>query len=146
MSKNKYVSGQWIEKQCSRCKQIKPQTSFSKDRHHMSGYKSACKECASLDFQEWKKKDPEKVKRIYRKASYKKTYGLSDIEAQALVDNRIGICGICGNTKPLVVDHCHATNIVRGLICSHCNSMLGYSRDNIKNLQNAITYLEAFYG
>ena len=142
---NYYKAEDWIEKECSRCKQIKSRNSFSKDRQHTSGHKSACKECAALDFKEWKNKDPEKAKRSYRKASYKKSYGLSDTEAQALVDNRVGICPICGDTKPLVVDHCHTTKVVRGMICAHCNSMLGYSRDSIKTLANAIYYLKGFY-
>lgn len=65
--------------------------------------------------------------------------------ADQLVQNRIGECCICGSVSPLVVDHCHTTGKVRGLICSACNSVLGYSRDNIKTLENTITYLKDFY-
>lgn len=133
------------EKKCSKCKATKPIEDFSKDKQHWSGHKSACKVCASKAFKKWKDDDPEKAKRIYRKHSYKK-YGLSEEEALALVENRIGICPICNNLKPLVVDHCHTTGLVRGLICQPCNSVLGYSKDNKLTLANAITYLENHYG
>lgn len=60
-----------------------------------------------------------------------------------------GRCGICasaeaGPTKNRVfrVDHDHATGKVRGLLCVHCNSLLGYARDSVPNLVAAIGYLE----
>lgn len=52
-----------------------------------------------------------------------------------------GKCGICSGTTKLTIDHCHATNQVRGLLCDNCNNLLGRSRDNIATLQNAIKYL-----
>ena len=42
----------------------------------------------------------------------------------------------------LVVDHCHKTGKIRGLICDSCNVGLGRFKDNIDNLKNAIKYLE----
>lgn len=35
-------------KQCSKCKEIKPLSAFSKDKHKTSGYVSQCKECKHL--------------------------------------------------------------------------------------------------
>lgn len=42
----------------------------------------------------------------------------------------------------LVVDHCHDTGIVRGLLCHNCNRALGLFKDKIEVLKNAIKYLE----
>ena len=57
---------------------------------------------------------------------------------------RCKICGIhevdCGKLG-LVVDHCHESGAVRGLLCSSCNSILGMSRDSISVLQMAVKYL-----
>ena len=50
-------------------------------------------------------------------------------------------CLICGEIKRLVIDHCHANGHVRGLLCSQCNSGLGFFKDDIQNLSNAIFYL-----
>jgi len=134
------------EKKCSRCKEVKPLSGFSKDKQHWSGHKSACKVCASLDFAEWKSKNLEKSRRDDRKRHYIRTYDLDPELAEQLVQNRVGECSICGSILPLVVDHCHTTGKVRGLICSACNRVLGYSKDNIKTLENAILYLRTFYG
>lgn len=52
---------------------------------------------------------------------------------QAEQDNK---CAICGGDPPtsrkrrLSVDHCHATEQVRGLLCTRCNTMLGWLEDN----------------
>jgi hypothetical protein len=47
-----------------------------------------------------------------------------------------------GRITRLVVDHDHKTGVLRGLLCSNCNKMLGFSLDNITTLLNAIKYLE----
>jgi 5-methylcytosine-specific restriction endonuclease McrA len=59
-----------------------------------------------------------------------------------------GCCAICGNknqsnTKyPLIVDHSHVTDKVRGLLCPKCNLGLGHFQDNTELLCKAIDYLE----
>lgn len=58
-----------------------------------------------------------------------------------------GCCAICNKPqsdfdKPLFVDHNHETNKIRGLLCRSCNLLLGYSKDNIDILTQAIQYLK----
>lgn len=57
-----------------------------------------------------------------------------------------GLCAICADpfAKRLLVDHEHDTNPlkIRGLLCTHCNSALGFARDDIKILSKMIEYLQ----
>jgi hypothetical protein len=41
------------------------------------------------------------------------------------------------------VDHCHATQRARGLLCASCNAMIGQARDSATVLRAAADYLDA---
>ena len=41
----------------------------------------------------------------------------------------------------LFVDHEHSTGVVRGLLCTNCNTMLGHAKDNPDTLRAGIDYL-----
>lgn len=70
-------------------------------------------------------------------------YGITREFLDTLLNNQLGRCAICMNPSiKLLVDHNHANGNVRGLLCSHCNSVLGFARDNATVLKNAISYLE----
>lgn len=58
-------------------------------------------------------------------------------------DNACAICRIPAAelTKRMGVDHNHATEKVRGLLCNHCNTGLGFFKENKTTLTNAINYL-----
>lgn len=49
-------------------------------------------------------------------------------------------CAICPNPGE-VVDHDHATGLVRGKLCNHCNMGLGHFRDDVTLLASASDYL-----
>ena len=73
-------------------------------------------------------------------------------EYEQLLEKQAGVCKICNKPEtrktknsdiaPLVIDHDHATNKVRGLLCYKCNAGLGMFLDNINNLKAAIEYLQ----
>jgi Recombination endonuclease VII len=64
-------------------------------------------------------------------------------DKQKMFDRQNGLCKICGELlERALVDHCHVTNKVRGLLCQKCNSGLGMFRDRIDSLKQAIRYLE----
>lgn len=72
-------------------------------------------------------------------------YGLTPAAAEAL--NPVGVCQICGGSgvkgrwSSLVVDHCHDSDVVRGIICSPCNVGIGMFQDNPELLTKAAAYL-----
>ncbi len=62
-----------------------------------------------------------------------------------MLDDQVGRCAICeiefSDTVKYVVDHCHSTNKVRGLLCYPCNVALGMFKDQPTILERAINYL-----
>lgn len=78
----------------------------------------------------------------------RRLYGISGEEFAALLASQNGRCAICGTDAPggkgaFHVDHCHDTGRVRGLLCHHCNLMLGNAKDDPARLAAAIRYLTA---
>jgi len=55
-----------------------------------------------------------------------------------------GQCLICKKDGPVVLDHCHRTNKVRGRICGRCNLALGLFNDDIETIISAVIYLQSF--
>lgn len=105
----------------------------------------------------WKsKQSPERLKEIQdginrrvrekgKRYHLEKKYGISNADYEEMFDRQKGRCKICKtlpNKKPLYVDHCHNSKIVRGLLCQQCNTGLGMFKDRTKFLQNAVTYLK----
>lgn len=91
----------------------------------------------------WRDKNPLKVKK--HKLSW-----LKEITVELYYDifnNQNGKCAICGIartelSRDMCIDHNHATNKLRGLLCSNCNFMLGYGKESIEVFKNAIKYLK----
>ena len=82
-----------------------------------------------------------------------KTLTLEDkriIKTQLMIEQD-GRCLLCGRSekdlaRQLVIDHCHKTDQVRGLLCYGCNSLLGLAQDSKNILENAIDYLDKAEG
>ena len=56
-------------------------------------------------------------------------------------------CAICGYVmapgRDTQIDHDHLTGKVRGLLCGHCNRILGLAGDSPRIRQAAVRYLQA---
>lgn len=91
--------------------------------------------------------NPEKVKAQARKSERKrrlKRYGLTEETFDLLFT---GACHICSTvlekeSRETYVDHCHTTGKVRGILCHHCNILLGNAKDSVDILEKAKLYLE----
>lgn len=107
------------------------------------GCSSYCKGCATERAKIWKSKNKDRAK----DRELQTRYGISFIEHAAIFIKQGGCCAICGTKekdatrKILFVDHDHKTGKVRGLLCHHCNSGLGYFMDSFENLSKAKDYL-----
>lgn len=87
---------------------------------------------------EWMAKHPEATQ-IFRV----RRHGLTQVQFDALMLAQCGKCAIC--TEPLehpcAIDHDHVTGEVRGLLCNHCNHVLGHAHDRPAVLLAAAEYL-----
>ena len=80
-----------------------------------------------------------------------RTYGIGVEDYERMREQQSAKCAICGGPGfvldknkhkcPLVVDHCHTSGAVRGLLCPNCNRALGLFQDSTESLERAITYL-----
>ena len=96
----------------------------------------------------WGKQNPEKKKRVNKNSVLKCRYGISLEIYEQMLKRQNGVCEICNQkckTKPsLSVDHCHATQKVRGLLCHACNTTIGHMKDSTELLLKAVKYLEKY--
>lgn len=92
------------------------------------------------------KRRGKKRRRNLRAENLKNRYNLTEKEVDAMIENVLGCCEICGIYKGrrLVVDHNHrvTSDSIRGLLCSNCNCGLGLLLDDPVILKRAIKYLE----
>jgi hypothetical protein len=82
----------------------------------------------------------------------KSTYGLDFgwPEYQKLLTQHEYKCAICHiphtEKAKLVVDHCHKTGKIRGLLCRKCNSGIGFFDERPDIFWSARRYLDAYTG
>lgn len=88
------------------------------------------------DFQKWSNEQ-----HLWR------TYRLSRGRFEQIFAEQSRCCACCGNTNPgespWHVDHDHQTSLIRGILCSNCNTGIGQLGDDLRGLQRAVAYLQA---
>ncbi len=138
-------------KRCTKCGEHKPRSEFYPHSVAKNGVSAWCKVCTNRVSSEKQKADKDAVKVRNRKNKLKRTFGL-DIEMYELMLSMQNYrCAVCGTDFPggrgrFVVDHCHDTNRIRGLLCNLCNVGIGALRDSPDLLVKATKYLEKFDG
>lgn len=76
-----------------------------------------------------------------------RVYGITLEQKAKIIEAQGGGCicsewtGYNGNTRALSVDHDHKTGVIRGVLCKHCNDLLGRIRDDPEYLFRMIHYL-----
>ena len=81
----------------------------------------------------------------------RRAYGISLKEYRQMLVQQAHKCKLCfgegflmkdTHSMKLVVDHCHTSGKVRGLLCHNCNRALGLLQDNRQTLERALAYLK----
>lgn len=147
----------------SRCKEcIKEDNKSRRGKHNLNP--ELVKERRKR-WMEGVKKDPEKLAKYramknkwnrsdkYYDNYYKKRFGISLAEVQAMLSRQNGLCSNIGCSVPIsimgkdetksqgVVDHSHKTGKVRALLCVRCNAMLGHIENNSQLIPGFMDYL-----
>jgi hypothetical protein len=115
-----------------------------KVRAYSAGWKDRNREKVAISSSEYRgrstTRDRARLRHILNK------YGMTGEQWNDLYDRQGGVCAICGKPdghrkRRLVVDHCHTTGRVRGLLCISCNAALGFLGDTLESVKMVLDYL-----
>lgn len=138
---------------CTGCKKDKPESEFWRDnrrnrkmsrcrackREYMRGYRKRRPDMDKDRY--WKDPDSEQERHLIRK------YGITLADYGRIFTEQLGKCAVCQTPhdggRRFDVDHDHKTGIVRGLLCTSCNRMIGHAGDNPSRLVAASEYLQS---
>lgn len=124
---------------CNLCKIEKSLVNFVKNKFGTLGRSYRCKSCDNTRKRTYKGKQRENQ-------FYKRRYGLSFDDVRGMLNKQMSLCAnrACGKeitleTKGMkgnkaVVDHSHDTGKVRGLLCTACNTALGFLENKNRTL------------
>jgi hypothetical protein len=144
---------------CSKCNISKSLDQFYTRKDSKKIIRSWCKSCHNLRQKNWyednREKHLDRGREWYQANKGKKrnshlirTYGitLEDFNVMKIYQN--DLCIVCnkelGNHK-IIVDHCHKTGVVRGIIHNGCNLKIGYYElfhDNPELVEKIKKYLD----
>jgi len=143
----------YLVKRCSKCGRLQAKSEFWIDRRRGS-LMPHCKTCKRAYQRLWRSRNPDHGKQRYwnnrdseRERHLKRKYGVDFATYDRMLSAQGGLCLICGRPEPedrmLDVDHDHKTGIVRGLLCTSCNRMIGHAHDSPERLRAAADYLSS---
>lgn len=124
----------WTEtdrKPCKMCGEVKTVDEFSPNAAGFLGRNARCRPC----FNVYQNNGP-------RLARIRRRWGTAGVEIEERRRRGAG-CDVCGEvTDPMHLDHDHATDEARGLLCRWCNLALGHVQDDVAKLRALADYLE----
>jgi hypothetical protein len=137
-------------RQCSSCLEKTRQRSVV--RNSVRSEDGKCRQCSQPKSPN-SRRYCEKCLEHIRWRELKRLYGLTREQVELLAERQAWRCAICQRPQTLekrsfdngsrfVVDHCHVTGAVRGLLCHHCNVGIGAFRDSPRLLRAATRYVE----
>jgi hypothetical protein len=136
---------------CPKCKKELSLSEFYNCKR--DGTQSKCKKCKLQNNAESRAKHRQANKESVFWAKRKMEYGITKEEFLKMKEEQNNLCAICKKPESrkrnneivsLCIDHNHETGYIRALLCSSCNSGIGYFKENIEVIKSAIKYLERY--
>src|SRR4051812_42613820 len=124
-------------KWCPDCARVLPLTDFVRTVRSKSGYHAYCRPCHNQRSRASRAKAG--GSRTYH---LRRRYGISAEEADLMLQDQGGLCAICRAAPAVHVDHDHATDAVRELLCFNCNGGLGQFRGDPAVVRAAAGHLQ----
>lgn len=141
-------------KTCFRCKGIKSTKDFPKDNSKKDSLSIYCSTCirsinkarrSDTTYNAKRRAESPRYARQNRAWRLRTKYGISIEDFEQMFESQGKVCALCKSDKSdsnqFVMDHCHATGRIRGILCSYCNRALGMFKDSVDILNKAIVYL-----
>lgn len=138
-------------KVCSKCGLLRLLDDFGRAATRKDGRQRYCRDCQRTVGQRYYVEKPELRDPDHLQELAAKRYGRASgqrASAAELRKSQQGRCAICGTPEAdvpgglLHLDHEHATSLVRGLLCTNCNTGLGQFKDDPSRLLAAVDYLQ----
>lgn len=144
-------------KTCSNCSTFKTFENFYRKPGKNVRYRSQCMHCEKAYADQNRERINERARGYYKRnggrkpvsAAYcqdwllKHRYGITAKQREEMCVAQKGLCAICKTTpRRLVVDHCHTTKKVRGLLCDECNRGIGALKEDPLIFAAALAYLD----
>lgn len=151
-------------KKCLKCGCTKDLDDFYVNNRFRDKHRNECKICSDKAQRYRDSKNPQRLKDRYKKYNsshrerwvhyHLRKYNMTKDLYNVLLLAQNSSCAICGISqsalnKSLSVDHDHRCckgksscgKCIRGLLCTTCNSLLGFTKDDAVILSKAIIYL-----
>lgn len=135
---------------CRDCHVEKVEFDFYVAKHTATGYTANCKECRkALARENYQQTREERLEKAVVRADTMRAelaakarmyalrrFDLTPDEYVEMFESQDGNCALCDKPESvshgeklrrLSVDHDHTTNVVRGLLCTSCNTKLGWA-------------------
>lgn len=127
---------------CTKCQKAQPLSEYRyRERFDTAFYEKTCKTCQLAKQEEWFAANPDRRRTYNREGKVRRTYGEPGLAILERIDAGEG-CEVCGQrTKKMAIDHCHRTNVVRGLLCGNCNTALGLLGEDEDRILALVRYM-----
>lgn len=145
--RKRFLSSNASLKKCTRCGLEKPLQEFRlrnrKVRRTGERFISPRENCRPCERAIDRSAYPSRAQGERSRQNRRSRYRLSRDELTSLLSSQGGLCAICHKAPATCIDHEHSTGRVRGMLCKHCNTAVGFMSDDSNRLREAAKYLEA---
>ncbi len=147
-------------KECNSCDRVLRDSYFYEDRTKERRCKKCVSEARKKHYNEnkevikarvkkYRDENPEKI----RDTKLKQAYGVGTEYFDAKLKEQGGVCAGCGKNRKVLwrgkevemaLDHNHATELPRGVLCIKCNRAYGLLEEDIQTMLNLIEYTNKY--